>query len=226
MGYSIVIRIDSPSIQFRLGARHLCISETNPRPIRKRERTHFMSATGCFIWAARSAAALGLLLGPSCPALPQQAQQPGPPSLPQAPLPQSQLAQPAIPGLPAPPAVLSGLTWDQVKAKFEAANPVSEVRPGERGRNEGRRDHSVSAAQPAIHHDARTAQRLRRTTAAGSRSRAQTLSPNVSYLHERDHKRELRLQSAQEGTQIASSQHEDLDAHHAVHPALGFCADA
>jgi cobalt-zinc-cadmium efflux system outer membrane protein len=37
------------------------------------------------------------------------------------------------------------------------------------------------------------------------------LIPNFSYLHERDHKRELRLQSAQEGTQIAASQHQDLD---------------
>jgi cobalt-zinc-cadmium efflux system outer membrane protein len=35
--------------------------------------------------------------------------------------------------------------------------------------------------------------------------------PNFSYLHERDHKRELRLKSAQEGTQIAQSQHQDLD---------------
>ena len=34
--------------------------------------------------------------------------------------------------------------------------------------------------------------------------------PTVSYLHEREHKRELRLQSAQEGTRIAASQHEDL----------------
>ena len=37
------------------------------------------------------------------------------------------------------------------------------------------------------------------------------LIPNFSYLHERDHKRELRLQSAKEGTQISTSQHEDLD---------------
>jgi cobalt-zinc-cadmium efflux system outer membrane protein len=35
-------------------------------------------------------------------------------------------------------------------------------------------------------------------------------SPNFSYLHERDHKRELRLQSAQEGTHISESQHDDL----------------
>jgi cobalt-zinc-cadmium efflux system outer membrane protein len=35
--------------------------------------------------------------------------------------------------------------------------------------------------------------------------------PTVSYLHERDHKRELRLDSAQEGTRIGQAQHEDLD---------------
>jgi outer membrane protein, heavy metal efflux system len=35
--------------------------------------------------------------------------------------------------------------------------------------------------------------------------------PNFSYLHERDHKRELRLESAQEGTRIAEAQHEDLN---------------
>jgi cobalt-zinc-cadmium efflux system outer membrane protein len=37
------------------------------------------------------------------------------------------------------------------------------------------------------------------------------LVPSISYLHEREHKRELRLQSAKEGTQIANSQHEDLE---------------
>jgi cobalt-zinc-cadmium efflux system outer membrane protein len=37
------------------------------------------------------------------------------------------------------------------------------------------------------------------------------VSPNVSYLHERDHKRELRLESAKEGTQITASQHQDLE---------------
>jgi cobalt-zinc-cadmium efflux system outer membrane protein len=34
--------------------------------------------------------------------------------------------------------------------------------------------------------------------------------PGVSYLHERDHKRELRLESAKEGTRISASQHDDL----------------
>jgi cobalt-zinc-cadmium efflux system outer membrane protein len=35
--------------------------------------------------------------------------------------------------------------------------------------------------------------------------------PTVSYLHEREHKRELRLESAKEGTRIAGSLHEDLE---------------
>jgi len=35
--------------------------------------------------------------------------------------------------------------------------------------------------------------------------------PNFSYLHERERKRELRLESAREGTQIAGSQHEDME---------------
>ncbi|MBV9181985.1 MAG: TolC family protein [Acidobacteria bacterium] len=36
------------------------------------------------------------------------------------------------------------------------------------------------------------------------------LSPNVTYLHERQHKRELRLESAQKNTLIAESSHADL----------------
>src|ERR1019366_903864 len=38
-----------------------------------------------------------------------------------------------------------------------------------------------------------------------------TEQPNFSYLHEREHKRELRLESAKEGTQITESQHVDLE---------------
>jgi len=36
-------------------------------------------------------------------------------------------------------------------------------------------------------------------------------SPNLSYLHERQHKRELRLESAKKGTLIAESSHADLE---------------
>ena len=37
------------------------------------------------------------------------------------------------------------------------------------------------------------------------------LVPSINYLHERQHKRELRLESAKQGTLIAGSQHEDLE---------------
>jgi cobalt-zinc-cadmium efflux system outer membrane protein len=40
---------------------------------------------------------------------------------------------------------------------------------------------------------------------------ANQLVPSINYLHERQRKRELRLQTAKEGTQIAGSQHEDLE---------------
>jgi len=40
--------------------------------------------------------------------------------------------------------------------------------------------------------------------------RGTDVQPNFSYLHERDHKRELRLESAKEGTHITESQHDDL----------------
>jgi cobalt-zinc-cadmium efflux system outer membrane protein len=37
------------------------------------------------------------------------------------------------------------------------------------------------------------------------------VQPNFSYLHERDHKRELRLETAKESTRIGGSLHEDLE---------------
>src|SRR6202034_3317711 len=77
-----------------------------------------------FIGGASGAAALGLL-GLCCGAHAQPARGSGQPDLsrlPPAPPAQGQRAQASVPGLPAP-AAASGLTWDEVKAKFEAANP-------------------------------------------------------------------------------------------------------
>jgi cobalt-zinc-cadmium efflux system outer membrane protein len=102
------------------------------------------------------------------------------------------------------------LTWDQVKAKFESANPtlaadeinVQEMKDEEITaylRPNPQFTFSTDGTQIAPHNG--TWQPL-----AGTQ-----YQPNVSYLHERQHKRELRLQSAKEGTQIAGSQHEDLE---------------
>ncbi len=45
------------------------------------------------------------------------------------------------------------LTWDQVKARFEARQSRVEGRRRQRGRDAGRRDHGLSAAQSAVRHD-------------------------------------------------------------------------
>jgi len=173
-----------------------------------------MGVSRSFVGAAGCPAALALLLGVTCGVHAQQTQRTGRTGtqvLPQAPQVQpQQIAQATVPGLPTLPASTGGLTWDQVKAKYEAANPtlksdqanVDEMKAEEitaylRPNPQFTMSEDGTAIAP---HDGNW-QPLKGTD----------LSPNVSYLHERDHKRELRLQSAQQGTQIAASQHADLD---------------
>ena len=102
------------------------------------------------------------------------------------------------------------ITWDQAKAKLEASNPalkadadnVDEMRAEEITaflRPNPQFTLSADGTQAAPHNGVWTP------------FKGTTEQPNVSYLHERDHKRELRLESAQEGTRITQSEHEDLD---------------
>jgi cobalt-zinc-cadmium efflux system outer membrane protein len=111
--------------------------------------------------------------------------------------------------VPALASAQQGLTWDQVKSKFEAENPalkadalnVDEMHAAEITaylRPNPQFTLSADGTQIAPHNG--IWQPLSGTD----------ISPNLSYLHERDHKRELRLESAKEGTQISTSQHEDL----------------
>ena len=110
---------------------------------------------------------------------------------------------------PALASAQQGLTWDQVKAKFEAENPALKA----------------DALNVDEMHAAEITAYLRPNpqftlTADGTQIAPHNgiwqplsgtdVSPNLSYLHERDHKRELRLESAKEGTQVSASQHEDL----------------
>jgi len=101
------------------------------------------------------------------------------------------------------------LDWDQVRARFIASNPalkadadnVDEMKAEEITaflRPNPQFNFAVDGNQVAPHNGAWTP------------FKGTTEQPNVSYLHERDHKRELRLESAQEGTRITQSQHEDL----------------
>jgi cobalt-zinc-cadmium efflux system outer membrane protein len=97
-----------------------------------------------------------------------------------------------------------------VKAKFEAANPV--LKSDQSNVDEMKAEEITAYLRPNPQFTM-TADGTQIAPHEGSGSRLSgTQVPNFSYLHEREHKRELRLQSAQEGTQIAASQHEDLSA--------------
>jgi cobalt-zinc-cadmium efflux system outer membrane protein len=111
--------------------------------------------------------------------------------------------------MPSCAAAQQGLTWDQVKARFEATNPalkadadnVDEMRAEEITaylRPNPQLTLSADGTQIAPHNG--VWQPLTGTD----------VQPGVSYLHERDGKRELRLKSAQQGTRIGEAQHEDL----------------
>jgi outer membrane protein, heavy metal efflux system len=102
------------------------------------------------------------------------------------------------------------LTWEQVKSKFEAVNPV--LHADSLNVDEMRAEEITAFLRPNPQFTA-TADGTQIVPHDGiwTPTRGTFEQPNFSYLHERDHKRELRLESAKEGTRIAESQHEDLD---------------
>ena len=102
------------------------------------------------------------------------------------------------------------LTWQEVRDKFEQANPS--LRAGQIGIDESRAQEITAYLRPnpnlAVTVDGiqiAPSQGVWRPLAGA------TESPNVSYLHERRHKRELRLESAQGATKIALSDQSDLE---------------
>jgi cobalt-zinc-cadmium efflux system outer membrane protein len=102
------------------------------------------------------------------------------------------------------------LTWDQVKAKFEAVNPT--LRTDAANVDEMRAEEITAFLRPNPQFTI-TADGTQVAPHDGSwtPTRGTYEQPNFSYLHEREHKRELRLESAKEGTKITESQHVDLE---------------
>jgi cobalt-zinc-cadmium efflux system outer membrane protein len=102
------------------------------------------------------------------------------------------------------------LAWEQIKAKFEAASPV--LKADAASVDEMKAEEITAFLRPnpqfslladgtqIVPHDG-----------AFTPFRGTYEEPSFSYLHERDHKRELRLKNAQEGTGIIQSQHVDLE---------------
>jgi outer membrane protein, heavy metal efflux system len=102
------------------------------------------------------------------------------------------------------------LTWDQVKAKFEANNPALKADA----------DNVDEMKAEEITADLRPNPQVG-VTVDGTQivphegvwvpMKGTFVVPAVSYLHEREHKRELRLESAKQGTRIGESLHQDLE---------------
>ena len=102
------------------------------------------------------------------------------------------------------------LTWDQVKAKFEIANPA--LRADAINVEEMKAEEITAFLRPNPQFTAATdGTQLARHAGVWQPLAGTQYQGSFSYLHERERKRELRLESAREGTQISASQHADLE---------------
>jgi cobalt-zinc-cadmium efflux system outer membrane protein len=110
---------------------------------------------------------------------------------------------------PASSGTATVLNWDQVKTRFESANPALKA---DADNVEEMRAQEITAH---LRPNPQVTTTVDGTEIAPNDGHWHPLAgtfvePAISYLHERDHKRELRLKSAQEGTTISESQHEDM----------------
>jgi len=100
------------------------------------------------------------------------------------------------------------LTWEQVKSKFEAANPS--LKANALTVDESRAEEITAYLRPNPQFTLSTdGTQIAPDNGIWKPFAGTDFVPNVSYLHERGHKRELRLESAKEGTRVAESQSED-----------------
>ncbi len=102
------------------------------------------------------------------------------------------------------------LTWDQVKTKFETNSPLMKADALNVDEMKAEEITAYLRPNPQFTMLADGTQ-IAPHDGVWTPFRGTYEQPQFSYLHERDHKRELRLQSAQEGTRITESEHEDLD---------------
>jgi cobalt-zinc-cadmium efflux system outer membrane protein len=102
------------------------------------------------------------------------------------------------------------LTWNQVKTKFEAANPALQADQSNVDELKAEEITAFLRPNPEFTLSSDGTQIAPHEGYWRPTSGTQ-VQPNFSYLHERDHKRELRLETAKESTRIGGSLHEDLE---------------
>ena len=115
-------------------------------------------------------------------------------------------------------------TWEQVREKFQATNPTLQAALS--SIDESRASEITAYLRPNPEFTM-TADGTQLTSHLGIyRPFAGTdLSPAFSYLHEREHKRELRRDTARESTEIAESDYADQARTSALQPAQRLRAD-
>jgi cobalt-zinc-cadmium efflux system outer membrane protein len=111
---------------------------------------------------------------------------------------------------PAGASAQQALTWEQVKTKFEAVNPALKVDQSNVDELKAEEITAFLRPNPTFTLSADGTQLAPHEGYWRPTSGTQ-VQPNFSYLHERDHKRELRLETAKESTHIGGSLHEDLE---------------
>jgi cobalt-zinc-cadmium efflux system outer membrane protein len=103
-----------------------------------------------------------------------------------------------------------GLTWDQVKARFESANPA--LKADALGVDEMKAAETTAFLRPNPQFTTATdGTQIARHNGVWQPLSGTQYQQTLSYLHERDRKRQLRLESAKQGTEISASQHADLE---------------
>jgi cobalt-zinc-cadmium efflux system outer membrane protein len=101
------------------------------------------------------------------------------------------------------------LTWDQVKSQFEARNPA--LKADALNVDEMRAEEITAYLRPNPQFTAAAdGTQIAPHDGVWQPFKGTDVVPTLSYLHEREHKRELRLESAKDATHVAESQHEDL----------------
>lgn len=102
------------------------------------------------------------------------------------------------------------LTWQEVRAKFETANPT--LQAGQVGVEESRAQETTAYLRPNPNLSL-LADQINPFDGGPPHSTFGFLlsTATVTYLHERQHKRELRLESSQKATGIAASGQADLE---------------
>jgi len=100
-------------------------------------------------------------------------------------------------------------SWEQIKSRFESANPV--LKADAINVNEMKADEVTAFLRPNPQFTLSSdGTQLVPHNGVWQPTKGTQMQTNFAYLHERQHKRELRLESAKEGTQIASTLHADL----------------